>query len=448
MKKPLAPPIVNLTPDSLSWLSRAIDAAPGPLVEGRYLHWDELRHRTPPAGLTHEQWWLAVKMRRRGNSLELPCTDREGRTFRYALVEPIPQGLHEIDVGAGSWVRVSAPILDAEMKDQYYVRSLIEEAITSSQLEGAVTTRRVAKEMIRTGRRPRNRSEQMIVNNYETMRRLGKLKDQNLTPDLVFEIHRLISRDTMDDPHAVGRLRRTDEPIVVQSEDDGTIYHWPPNASELPARLQAMCEFGNGDGSGGFVHPVLRSIVLHFWLAYDHPFVDGNGRTARALFYWSMLHHGYWLFEFVSISEIILKAPAQYYMAFLHTETDDNDLTYFLLHQLDVVYKSMEFLHRYIERKSKETREVAALMKRVRSLNHRQQALIAHAVRHPAYRYSINGHRLSHGVVYETARSDLMSLVRKGLLRKLKVGKTLYFEPVSNLTAKLAGDSQVRPAKG
>ena len=63
--------------------------------------------------------------------------------------------------------------------------------------------------------------------------------------------------------------------------------------------------------AGGFIHPMIRSIILHFWLAYDHPFVDGNGRTARALFYWSMLRHGYWLFEFISISQIILKGPDQ-----------------------------------------------------------------------------------------------------------------------------------------
>lgn len=447
MKKPLSPPDVKLTGDFLKWIGSALNAAPGPLVEGKYLHWDELRHRKPPDNLTSEQWWLALKTRRRSAFLQLPCTDREGRPFRYALVEPIPRNLHEIDVGAGSWVKMSAPVLDAGVRDQYYVRSLMEEAITSSQLEGAVTTRRVAKEMIRSGRKPRNRSEQMIINNYETMRRLGSLKDMELTPDLVLDIHRLITRDTMDDPGAAGRLRHANEDIVVSSEDDGTVYHWPPPASELPARMKAMCNFGNGDASSNFVHPVLRSIVLHFWLAYDHPFVDGNGRTARALFYWSMLHHGYWLFEFVSISEVILKSPRNYYMAFLHTETDDNDLTYFMLHQLDVVYRSMESLHRYIDRKSREMAEVGTMMKRTRAFNHRQQALLAHASRHPSYRYTIEGHRVSHGVVYETARADLLSLARRGLLQKMKVGKTLYFEPAADLVTKLGGPVRGKSAR-
>ena len=92
------------------------------------------------------------------------------------------------------------------------------------------------------------------------------------------------------------------------------------------------------------MHPAIRAIILHFWLAYDHPFIDGNGRTARALFYWLMLRHGYWLFEFISISEIILKAPVQYGEAFLYTETDQNDLTYFIIHQTEVIRKSMQSL--------------------------------------------------------------------------------------------------------
>ena len=102
------------------------------------------------------------------------------------------------------------------------------------------------------------------------------------------------------------------------------------SASNCTERMGLMCDFANSKTPEGFVHPVLRSIILHFWLAYDHPFVDGNGRVARALFYWSMLRHGYWLFEFVSISQIILKAPVKYGRAFLYTETDDNDLTYFI----------------------------------------------------------------------------------------------------------------------
>jgi Fic family protein len=72
-------------------------------------------------------------------------------------------------------------------------------------------------------------------------------------------------------------------------------------------------------------------------LGYDHPFLDGNGRTARALFYWAAANNGYWLMEFISISQIIKQSPAQYGKSFLYSEYDENDVTYFIVHQLSVI---------------------------------------------------------------------------------------------------------------
>ena len=292
-------------------------------------------------------------------------------------------------------------ITNPETKDRYLVGSLIEEAFTSSQLEGAVTTRRVAREMIRTGRKPSDRSEKMILNNYWTMQRIGKVKKEPLDKELIFDIHRLVTGGTLDDPPAAGRFRRDDEPVVV---DDiyGEVYHVPPSASSLEGRMEAMCDFANGKIPDDFIHPVIRSIILHFWLSYDHPFIDGNGRTARALFYWSMLHHNYWLCEFISISHVILKGPMKYERAFLYTETDDNDLTYFIIYHLDVILRAIGELHEYINRKTKELHQLETRLRGIAALNHRQRALISHALRHPDQRYTIESHRRSHNIVYET----------------------------------------------
>ncbi len=152
-----------------------------------------------------------------------------------------------------------------------------------------------------------------------------------------------------------------------------------------------------------------------------------------------MLRHDYWLFEFVSISEVIVKGPSKYAMAFLHTETDENDLTYFVMYHLDIIRRSIESLHAYIERKTKEISAIDAKGRGVRGLNHRQLARLAHATRHPGYRYTIEGHRVSHGVVYQTARADLLSLAKPGLLESFKIGKTWYFEPAGDLAERLRG---------
>ena len=313
-----------------------------------------------------------------------------------------------------------------DTRDRFIIDSLIEEAITSSQLEGASTTRAAAKDMLRAGRRPRDRSERMIHNNYRAMEAVRRIRSEALALPEVLRLHAMLTDDTLDDPEAAGRIQRPgDERVRVVDHRDQRVLHTPPPAEELPERLAAMIRFANreADEDGGFLHPVIRAIVLHFWLAYEHPFEDGNGRTARALFYWSMLHHDYWMFEFISISRQLVQAPARYARAFLHTETDGNDLTYFIVHQIGVILRALDDLDTWIERKIGETREVERILKGSTSLNHRQLALLAHALRHPDTACTIREHRTSHGVAYATARADLLRLAELGLLDQRRIGK-------------------------
>lgn len=405
-------------------------------MQRHYLHWDKLRHYHPPDGMTHEEWWLVQKLSRMDSLKSIPLTDSMRRPFQFAVPELVQEELHQIDLGAGGLVSIPEPITNPQTRDRYLVSSLMEEAITSSQLEGAVTTREVAKEMIRTGRKPRDTSEQMIVNNYATMQRIRALKGSRLSRDLVFQIHRLVTEKTLDDPTAAGRFRTPDEKRVV-GDDFGQVFHDPPPAEELDARMAAMCAFANGETPDFFVHPAVRAIILHFWLAYDHPFVDGNGRTARALFYWAMLHNGYWLFEFISISNILRKAPAKYGRSFLYTETDDNDLTYFLVAQAQVIRRAIRELHAYIERKTTEVREVEVRMRALDLFNHRQVEVIRHALKHPGQRYTFASHQKSHNVVYQTARTDLLNLADREVLEKRKRGKQLVFIAPVDLSARL-----------
>ncbi len=437
MRLPQFPPnfedlIIEVTPERMIQLAR--HARTG---TGRYLHWDELRHRPPPEDVSHREWWLALKLFRI-NALQPICLkDKEGRPFQFAVPEGVLQELHQIDLGTGGLVSIPEPIVNPQTRDRYLVRSLMEEAITSSQLEGAATTRKVAKDMIRTGRRPRDTSERMILNNYLTMQRILDLKSSALSPELVLEIHRLITDKTLEEPTAAGRFRRSDERCVV-GDDFGQIFHDPPPAGELAERMNAMCDFANGETPAHFIHPAVRAIVLHFWLAYDHPFVDGNGRTARALFYWSMLRNGYWIFEFISISTILRKAPIQYGRSFLYTETDDNDLTYFLVAQTEVISQAIGELHRYIERKAIQLRQAEQDIQALALFNHRQVALIRHALNNPGQRYTVASHQQSHIVAYQTARTDLLDLAKRGVLKMVKKGKPMIFAAPTDVAERLA----------
>ena len=366
----------------------------------------------------------------------IPLLDKQGKPFEFSVPDSVVEQLHYIDRGAGGLIGTLEPVTNRQTRDRYLIRSLIEESITSSQLEGAVTTREVAKQMLSTGRKPRNKSEQMILNNYFTMQRVRELRETPLSPQLVMDIQGLVGDQALDKEDAAGRLRRTDEPIEI-SDEEGNVFYVPPPADELPGRLEAMCNFANGVTPDFFIHPVVRAIILHFWLAYDHPFVDGNGRTARALFYWAMLRNGFWLCEFISISQIILKAPVQYGMAFLHTETDENDLTYFIVHQTEVMRKAVKELHNYINRKTREIEESRGFIATLEWLTYRQQAILSHALRHPGARYTVAEHRARHGVAYATARSDLLELSECQLLEKRTVGKEFIFIAPSDLLNRL-----------
>ena len=201
--------------------------------------------------------------------------------------------------------------------------------------------------------------------------------------------------------------------------------------------MSRLCDFANEPGMTGFLHPVIRAIIIHFWIAYDHPFVDGNGRTARALFYWSMLKSGFWLAEFFSISHEILKAPKQYYRAFLYTETDGNDLNYFLNHQLQVICSSISSLRDYIRKKQAEIDSLRIHLQPKGGFNHRQLALLKHALKHPFTAYTVVSHQTSHSVSYQTAKNDLESLVAKTLLIRGKQAKAFIYIPAQNLATLL-----------
>src|SRR5690606_22337292 len=152
-----------------------------------------------------------------------------------------------------------------------------------------------AKRMIREGRKPRTRDEHMIVNNYGTMLRIEReFKDQPLSMDLLFLMHSMLTENTLDDGSHVGALRDDEgkpdhERVAVRSNTDETIYHMPPSVTFVKGELERLIKYANDDGSMldvGFMHPVIKAILLHFWIGYLHPFADGNGRLARALFYW------------------------------------------------------------------------------------------------------------------------------------------------------------------
>lgn len=437
------PPIGELIHASADGVSHALTLTPG-LREregNRYLHWDKLRHLEHPRGLSSQEWWLRTKLGRIPDMRWLPITGPDGIQFTYSLPDQTLRSLHHIDQRLAPGVGASAPLASEHQAGEHFlVNAQMEEAIRSSQLEGATTSRQVAQEMLRSGREPRDLGERMVANNYRALQFMQQELGGTLTPEGLLELHRVVTDGTLRDPQTAGRLQRPgEERVAVYYRDEDTDpIHRPPPAELLPERMQSLCEFANeGESEERFLPPVIRAILVHFWLAYDHPFVDGNGRTARILFFWMMRTRGYRLVEYLPISRLLRAAPAQYTRAFLETETDEGDTTYFILHQLGVIEQALDDFDHYVERKVAEQRDLKGLLHDVDGINGRQLVLLTHALKHPGHAYTFGGHARSNRVTHETARADLGGLAKRGFLTRRRQGRSYIFEPAPDLPRRL-----------
>jgi Fic family protein len=161
---------------------------------------------------------------------------------------------------------------------------------------------------------------------------------------------------------------------------------------------------------------------LHYQIGYDHPFCDGNGRTARALFYWQMLRSGYWLFEYLPISRLIYKGPAKYGKSFLYVETDESDITYSLMYMAGIVTRARHDLKEFLSRKQREISDARSLLAKDLDLNHRQRDILIRALRNPDRIFTIAEHQRVAKVAYGTANVDLQTLADRGYLQRFKSG--------------------------
>lgn len=441
MKLPAPAPATSQLIEKYSGtLMKILNATAGPEINGQYEHWDKVRHRAPPEGLNSEQWWLGIRFKRMALLKPLPLLlDNSHQAFELALTDSMQRRLHFIDrEAAGSVKGVDA----ANGQGRFLIRSLIEEAMTSSQLEGAATTRAVAKEMLSTGRAPRDQSERMIYNNYVAMNIIRERGVRPITPSEILELHSILTDGTLDYPTDCGRFRTAEDNVVIYDRGSPpTLLHIPPPAAEVPERLERLCQFINEE-SDPFIHPVAKAIALHFQIGYDHPFVDGNGRTARALFYWAMMNAGYWMTEYLSISSVLKKSPGKYMKAYLYTESDNRDLSYFMSQQLEAIEQSIHGLHAYIAKKHAEDKAARQMLRTAKlgnvSLNHRQRALLANALKDPDRAYTVASHQAAHTITYPTALKDLNDLVQAGFLAKDRVGKAFEYFVLPDLAGRLA----------
>ena len=242
-----------------------------------------------------------------------------------------------------------------------------------------------------------------------------------MTEELLLQVHRLMTINTMDNPEDAGHFRGNDDVVVENGITHETV-HTPPSYKEIPQFITDLCVFFNDENPRQFIHPIIRGIVIHFMISFVHPFADGNGRTARAMFFWYMLRQGYWLTEYLSISRIIAKSKKAYEKAFLYTEADGMDIGYFVAYNLKVLEQSFQQLQDYITRKQEE-KKAASLFLRLGNFNERQAQIIKLFADDPNALVTIKDLEIRFGVSPTTAKTDIIGLLERELVAEIPLNK-------------------------
>jgi Fic family protein len=415
-------------------------------TQGQYLHWNDFKWRVEK-GDEEVVAWLATKIARRTISKQLPTLPaNDDQHFSYCLPDSIMTQLHAIDQMIGGGRDLSNNVfVSSNEQNRYLVKSLmLEEAITSAQLEGASTNRKVAKEMLEKNLEPQDKSQQMILNNYLLMKKTVENRDEELSIEFILELHEIATRGAIDNQATAGEIRSNNNIVVSDLYNENTFS--PPPWESITSRLTSLCDFANTDHSqndpNNFIHPIIKAIILHFMIGYIHPFGDGNGRTARAIFYWSILRSGYWLFEYVSISKLIQEKRGAYDKSFIYTETDDFDVTYFIYNQVDTIEKAVQSLHDYIDKKKRDFYEFMHWIERspiAKTLKRGHLEILKEAMREPGREFTARQVSIDFGITENTARSHLNTLVEKNLLvaAQPQKGKTILYLAPANLKFRL-----------
>lgn len=412
------------------------------LLADRYDPWRTFQHIARDRGLEPEQAWSAAKARRFGTYRDLPLVQADGRPFGVNEWPGLAAILHRIDRSSGGETPAvlgeEGLLGDPGQAARFRIKTLMEEAAESSIIEGASKTRAQAVELLRQGRAPADRGERMIVNNYLAMDLIKQRLREPMTPALLLELQRTLTLDTLPDEGAVGRFRAPGDRVDVIDVRTNDVIFVPPPASQVSERLNELCKFANARHENAeFIHPIVKASILHFMIGYEHPFVDGNGRTARAIFYWYALRSGYTLFEFLAISEIIRRGFARYPAAYLDTEHDEGDLTYFVLYKLDVIAQSLNALAERIRHERAKITRSEELLRLARGLNLRQRLLLEHAIRKPGTRYTVKSHMHSNGISQNSARADLDALVKLRFMTTAREGRATVYSVLPNLRQRL-----------
>jgi Fic family protein len=405
-----------------------------------YYTWEKFKRRLPQPRIKNchlEEVWFAITLLRKSLSFKtIVRNEKKQPYFLYKLTKG-ERILHNLDLLAGRQIFSSDANFNFNLRSALKRSSLMEEAIASAILEGAHTTRKAAKKMLIENNKPRNKSEVMILNNYITMSLIEtEYQYQAMDVKLLSRLHLLLTKNDPDiDKNKRGQYR-TDADNIAIGDYHGALAYIPPKAAFLQKEVKRFLSYLNDqdEDKNNYLHPVIKAIIIHFWTAILHPFVDGNGRLARCLFYWYLLKNGYQAIAYIPISTAILKSPVQYANAYLQSEQDGLNMTYFYDYHLDKIQVAINNFNQYLQTKINSINPWEQKLKHKGFTNHRHIQVLAYLLSSKAAYITRKSYMNITGVERITTAKDLKILVGQKWLRPIKEGRTIVYYPTGKLT--------------
>ena len=383
-------------------------------TQKRYLTLDEIKHRVKQQG-TAESEWINLKKEivtsRKTGSITLFFKSIEPKFWFYPA-DVILKKIDEIErIGKDLYEQINK---QATFKTEFLLDSAIEEAITSAIYEGAHSTRAQAEQLIASGERPKNKDEWMLMNNFRAMKWVKDNQSSSLTKNVILQLHKIVTENTLegDDINFQGKFRN-DKVFVGPHEG---IEH-----SKVEQAIDDMISISTNNPR--YFHPLLKGILIHYFISYVHPFFDGNGRTARALFYFKSIKNQLNYVELLSVSAYLRTHGKQYEKSFEKVKDNEFDLTYFLDFCLDSISSALK----EVARKVNYLLRMTDLKERF-NLSQTQVGLMQRMALHKFRTIDIEAYAQKISKSREFARQELKSLLELNLVSEIKVSKKLVYK--------------------
>jgi len=293
-----------------------------------------------------------------------------------------------------------------------------------THLEGNDLSFTQAKKVIDGGKViAKDRDVWEVINHRNTLNFIEKLgkdkkknKDFGYSQKILKKIHKLTVKKILS-PDKCGRYRKSK--VVIKDSRDGAVVFTPIPAIEVGFQLDDFFSWLNSNQASQ-THPVLKAGISHFELARIHPFVDGNGRVARAFATLILFLEGYDIKRFFSLEEHFDKDPLSYYQALASASIYKQDLTVWLEYFTEVLAIELEQVKDKVKRLSLDSRLKDKLGRQI-ALTERQIKLVEYLKIHEGIKM-IEAKKIIAQVSEDTILRDLKDLIKKGIVKK--TGKT------------------------